>query len=99
MAKLTGTGVVAAWMLALPTLVLAAGCASDGGFAERDSALSACAVQYREYRNQAPAPSGMTDRERGRYQDATRDYHVSRGCQRDAEATHTAPIWPRPPRK
>lgn len=99
MAGLGGMGTRSGGIPLLVVLALTAGCASDGGVAARDSTLSPCQAQYREHRNQAPAPTGMSDQDRARYEEATRDYHVSRGCQREAEVTHTVPIWPRPGRK
>jgi|GEM_PF-1160891 len=91
---------VAAGVLAVVAVVLAAGCASDQQLASLDSGASWCDSQYREYRDAAPTPAGMSKDDRSRYEDMTRDYHVSAACQDEARRTvrGTLPGVPRLPR-
>ena len=79
-------------------LSAAAGCAGSAHHAALDSNESWCSGQYRAYDALPPAPSDLSNKERGRYDDRTRDYHVSQECQRAAERTvrHPLPDVPRP---
>jgi len=65
-----------------------AGCASDGRFfAALDARPGACDTELQALRNQPPPPPGLSRSERGRYEERTRDYHVSSGCRRETEAS------------
>lgn len=81
----------------LAPLLLMGGCAGSTRYGALDSTESWCAGQYREHRDLAPSPTGLSDKERGRYEERTRDYHVSQGCQRDAARSvrHEIPDVPR----
>jgi hypothetical protein len=78
-------------------VALASGCTSDPQLAALDSGGSWCDSQYREYRDAAPAPGGMSDKDRGRYEDRARDYHVSAACQKAAERSIRIPVAGTPP--
>lgn len=80
------------------SLLGAAGCAGSAHHAALDSTESWCSGQYRAYRDLPPAPPGLSDKERSSYDERTRDYHVSQGCQQDAgrSVRHQVPDVPRP---
>lgn len=86
------------FVVPLLVLAVASGCAGGPGAVALDSGDSWCDAQYRESRQGAPAPSGLSERERSRYEDRARDYHVSRGCQQEATRTvrHEFPDVPLP---
>lgn len=74
--------------LAPMALLWLAGCASDGGFsAALDARPGACDTELQALRDQPPPPPGLSRSERGRYEERTRDYHVSSGCRRETEAS------------
>lgn len=84
-------------VVALVAALAFAGCASGGGvFSALDSGAGHCDAHYRELRELPPTPSGLSRAERERYEERTRDYHVSRSCQAKAEVT--VPITPKPTR-
>jgi hypothetical protein len=81
-------------MYAVPVLLamaLLGGCATGDRYAALDSGYGPCDAQYRAHRDSAPAPANLSREERARYEERRRDYHVSRDCQRAAEAEVT--IW------
>ncbi|UNK56806.1 hypothetical protein MNQ95_11700 [Pseudoxanthomonas daejeonensis] len=80
------------------SLLAMAGCAGSAHHAALESTDSWCSGQYRAHDGVAPAPANLSDKERGRYDDRTRDYHVSQQCQREAERSvrHRIPDVPRP---
>ncbi|WP_024868122.1 hypothetical protein [Pseudoxanthomonas suwonensis] len=85
---------IAALARIVPAMGLAAilgGCATGDQYAALDSGQGPCAAQYRAHRDSAPAPANLSREERARYEERRRDYHVSRDCQRAAEAEVT--IW------
>jgi hypothetical protein len=71
--------------IVLSLAVAATGCAGGARYAAMDSTPSACAQEYRQLNEQGPAPSHLSKKERGRYEDRARDYNVSQRCQREGE--------------
>ncbi len=79
-------------LLAVLSMGVLVGCASGSGLGMLDSGDAFCAQQYRVQREGPPTPSGLSKRERERYEERTTDYHVSQGCQREAERSATIPL-------
>lgn len=74
---------VVGMVIALSLVVATAGCAGGARYAGLDSTPSSCAQEHRQYEGQPPAPSHLSKKERGRYEERTRDYHVSQRCQEE----------------
>lgn len=74
------------------SMLLLGACASDPQLGALDAGDSFCARQYREHRDRAPTPAGLSKKDRGRYEERATDYHVSQGCQREAGNEVTIPV-------